>query len=385
MNSRPAPFDLVGDHEDVRVPLEVGSAATTNGVLAWKPGAQQAGDEMPKRITIHDVAREAECSIATVSMVLNESGRIGEPMREKVMQVIGRMGYQPNTAGRNLRLQRTDTIGLMFNPSPSRIFKNIFYIEMMEGLEETFYQKGLSLLLGSGREELMEGRLPKFMRTGAVDALILMGQFPESDLEVLLRSRTPVFLLDSFHAHLGVECLTSDGYDGSQQAVDHLVKLGHSRIALLAYDRPEYNIASRISGFTAAVRRHRFTSKSCPVVNKYKINDEFLPAIDRMVADPKGPTAFICINDTMAVFMTDYLLGKGVSVPGQISVVGFDDDVIARDHRPSLTTVRIESHFIGQKGAAMVMDRLRDPKMPLRKVMMPVSLVARESTGPAPA
>lgn len=339
---------------------------------------------MPKRITIHDVAREAECSIATVSLVLNGSGRIGDAMREKVMQVIQRMGYQPNTAGRNLRLQRTDTIGLMFNPSPSRIFKNIFYIEMMEGLEETFYQNGLSLLLGSGREELAAGNLPKFMRTGAVDALILMGHFPEMELDTLLHSRTPVLLLDSFHAHQGVECLTSDGFGGAGQAVDHLAALGHTRIAMLAYDGPEYNIASRISGFRTAVRRHGLSEASCPVVNQFRFNNDFLPEIDRLVDDPHGPTAFICVNDTLAVFVIDYLMGRGVAVPERINVIGFDDDSIARTHHPSLTTVRIESHLLGQKGAEMTMERLKEPALPLRKVILPVQLVARESTGPAP-
>jgi DNA-binding LacI/PurR family transcriptional regulator len=339
---------------------------------------------MPKRITIHDVAREADCSIATVSLVLNGSGRIGEVTREKVNEVIKRMGYQPNTAGRNLRLQRTDTIGLMFNPSPSKIFKNIFYIEMMEGLEETFYQNSLSLLLGSGREELAVGNLPKFMRTGAVDALILMGQFPDNDLEVLLDTRTPVFLLDSFHPHLAVECLTSDGYSGAGKALDHLVDLGHSRIAMLAYDGPEYNIASRISGFQASVRRHGLDPLGCPVINQFKFNDE-LPAIfDRLLVGPERPTALICINDTLAVYVTDHLMTeRGISVPSQISVIGFDDDSIARQHRPSISTVRIDSHLLGQKGAEMVMERLKDPAMPLRKIILPVEFVARESTGPA--
>ena len=342
---------------------------------------------MLKRLTIHDVAKAADCSIATVSLVLNGSGRIGPETRERVMKVIQKLGYQPNTAGRNLRLQRTDTIGLMFDPSPSKIFKNIFYIEMMEGMEETFYQNGLSLLLGSGREELAKGNLPKFMRTAAVDALVLMGQFPDNNLEVLLRTRTPVLLLDSFHPHLGVDCLTSDGHSGAGLAVDHLVSLGHTRIAMLAYNGPEYNIAARISGFKASLRRHGLDEALNPVVNDFGFNVELPAKIDAMLAASfaRRPTAFICINDTLAAFVADYLLSQGVNVPGRVSVIGFDDDSIARSHRPSLTTVRIDSHKLGQKGAEMVMERLKAPLEPLHKVIMPVELIARESSAAPPS
>ncbi|HTJ79376.1 MAG TPA: LacI family DNA-binding transcriptional regulator [Rariglobus sp.] len=341
---------------------------------------------MIKRLTIHDVAKEAGCSIATVSLVLNNSGRIGPDTRHRVTEIIKTLGYQPNTSGRNLRLQRTDTIGLMFNPSPSKIFKNIFYIDMMEGLEEKLCQRGFSLLLGSGREELARDNLPKFMRTGAVDALILMGHFPENTLDVLLRTRTPVLLLDSLHPHKEVDCLTSDGFSGASQAVDHLVSIGHTRIAMLSYDILEYhNVMTRIDGFRTAIKRHGLDARINPVVHDFAINEDLPAKIDAMLADPEGPTAFICVNDTLAVYVTDYLMDRGVNVPEHVSVIGFDDDTIARTHQPPLTTVRIDSFFLGAKASELVIERLKAPQEPVRKIIVPVELIVRESTGAPPA
>lgn len=337
---------------------------------------------MPKRITIRDLADAAHCSIATVSIALNGAGRISAAKRREIERLAQTLGYQPNMAGRNLRLRRTDTIGLMFNPSPSAIFKNIFYVEVVEGLEETLYNDGFNLLLGSGRKELAQGQVPKFLLRGSADALILLGYFPDSALELLMNTPTPIFLLDSAHDQLGVDCLTTDGYGGINQAMEHLSSLGHRRIAMLAYDAPDYNIASRVKGFRAALRRFGLQSDECPILNQFKVNEELPAILQRVMRGARKPTAFLCVNDTLAAYLTAHLQRKGISVPEKVSVVGFDDDRLAQENFPPLTTVQIERERLGRTGAEMLLDRLSDPDGPIRKAILPVRLIVRESTAP---
>jgi len=337
---------------------------------------------MAARFTIKDLAKATNCSIATASSALNGRGRMSAAKRREIIKVAQQWGYQPNVAGRNLRRQRTDIIGLMFHPSPSVIFRNIFYVEVMEGLEEGLAENGFNLLLGSGREELAQGRIPKFMLQGAVDALILLGPFPETTLELLLSFSTPSFQLDSSHDQLAIESLTSDGYGGSLQAVDHLVALGHRRIAMLAYGNPEYNIASRTKGFEAAVRRRGLDAGECPVINQFTLNAELPTLLHSVLNGPKAPTAFLCVNDTLALFVVDYLQSQKLTVPGRISVIGFDDDIPAQQNQ--LTTVRIDKARLGRAGAEMLIERLKNTELPVRKATLPVELIVRASTAQAP-
>lgn len=339
---------------------------------------------MSKRVTIHDLAKAANCSIATISIALNGLGRISPAKRREIQKLAQTMKYQPNDAGRNLRRRRTDTIGLMFNPAPSSIFRNIFYADVMKGLEDTLYKKGYNLLLGSGRDGLAEGEIPKFLSRGSTDALILLGHFPDSELELLLTTTTPVLLLDSASEAVSIDSLTSDGYNGISQAMDHLFALGHRRIGMLAYDGPDYNIANRLKGFHASITRLRLLPQDCPTVNQFKYNEEIHDILPKIMRGKRRPTAFICVNDTLAQYAATFLQGKGLSVPDDVSIVGFDDDLFAKDNVPPLTTLQIDRERIGRVGGDMVFDRLNEPDGPISKAILPVKLITRKSTSAPP-
>ncbi len=337
---------------------------------------------MPLRITIKEFARVANCSISTISNAMNGTGRMSPARRNEIRRLASQIGFQPNIAGRNLRLQRTDTIGLLFNPSPSELFKNIFYVEVMEGLEETLYEKDYNLLLGSGRKELAQGQIPKFVLKGGVDLLVLVGPFDDSQLEVLQQSPCPIFLLDSSHDEFPIDSLTTDGHGGLMQAVGYLTELGHRQIAFLAYDLPNYNINLRIKGFQAAARRFGLSDQQAVLIHNFQTNDELFPILQRCLFADQRPTAIICVNDTQAVFVNNALKKLGLNVPRDISLIGFDDDFVVSQQEPPLTTVRIERKGLGSEGAKMILKRLKTPDLPIQKAFQPVTLVVRESTAP---
>src|SRR5271155_2933541 len=133
---------------------------------------------MERRVSVFEVAQKAKCSIATVSNVLNNKGRVGARKRKIVLRVAERLGYQANSAGRNLRMCKSEMLGLLFYPSCAQIFKNPFYAEIMEGLEEGLALEEYHLLLAGYQVAVADSALPDFLVQGKVDGMILLGRFP---------------------------------------------------------------------------------------------------------------------------------------------------------------------------------------------------------------
>ena len=188
-----------------------------------------------KRVSIHEVARRSGCSIATVSNVLNDKGRVGTEQRAAVLAAVKALHYVPDMSGRNLRLGRTESVGLLFYPSCARLFRNPFYAEVMEGLEEEFTKKHYNLLLaGYGISEMYSESPARFLQ-GRVDAIVLLGGFPFHHIEQLSHHPKPLVLLDTDAGELALDSVVSDGFNASRAIVAHLAELGHTRLLMAAW------------------------------------------------------------------------------------------------------------------------------------------------------
>jgi LacI family transcriptional regulator len=206
-----------------------------------------------RRISIYAVAQRAKCSIATVSNVLNNKGRVGVAKRKLVLRAALALGYQTNAAGRNLRTRKSEMLGLLFYPSCAAIFKNPFYAEIMEGLEEGLTRAGYHLLLAGYQASVTDFPIPNFLTSRKVDGMILLGRFPTRIIQRLGRLSVPMLLLDS-NVEEPVDSVISDGFSGELTIVHHLVSQGHKSIVMAAYDMEDYNIDLRVQGFLAGLR-----------------------------------------------------------------------------------------------------------------------------------
>src|SRR5882724_5516543 len=233
-----------------------------------------------KPISITDVARECDCSIATVSLVLNGRGKISTKMKKRVIKTAARMGYVPNLAGRSLRSNRTSTIGLFFYPSCGQLFRNVFYAEVMEGLEQRLAEAGYDLLLSSSDFAQADARSVALVSQRRVDAAIMLGAFPFEQVERLARLGAPSLLLDSNLDDLPIDSVTTDGFGGGKAIVDHLYLCGHRRMIMLAYKLDDYNIDLRTRGFLAGMEERGLSTKNALIRNFTK-NSEFVPELLR--------------------------------------------------------------------------------------------------------
>lgn len=338
-----------------------------------------------KHITsIKEIARLAGCSIATVSNTLNNKGRIGQEVRERVLQICQKHGYLPNSAGRNLRRRKMETVGLLYYPSCAAIFRNIFYAEVMEALEATMESQGFDLLLSGFDSSFANGDSPRFIRQGKVDGIILLGGFPRESVRKLLNFPIPLLHLDSFRKQIQIDYVTTDGYRASELIVDHLVRLGHRRILFMAHSHEDTNADQREAGFLAAVARHKLPPTLSHSIRDFKATDDGYERLKPRLLSKRPPTAIVCVNDTLAVELLEKIKADGWSVPADVTIFGYNDDDHSRKSVPALSTVRVDKARLGQLGAETIIARILSPEKPISSILLPIELIHRDSEGPPP-
>jgi DNA-binding LacI/PurR family transcriptional regulator len=340
--------------------------------------ATRANISSSQRVSIVAVAQTANCSIATVSNVLNDKGRVGEEKKREVLDAIKKLGYQVNSVGRSLRLRRSEIIGLLFYPSCAQIFKNPFYAEIMEGLEEDLTSRGFHLLLAGYEVSVAESSIPKFLVQGKVDGMILMGGFPSSVIKSFDRAQSPLVLLDSNVEH-PIDSVVSDGYSAEIKVVEHLYNHGHREIVMLAYSMQDFNIDLRVQGFLAGLKRFGLSEGMGQVMRDWLSHDEIYPALRERLRGPRPPTAIVTVNDTLAMALIERLQRDGIRVPNDLSIVGFDDDNVRLGGQDFLSTVRVEKKELGRVGANLIIKRIETPDAPIVKLRLPVQFVERKS------
>lgn len=324
---------------------------------------------------IKDVAAEAKCSIATVSCVLNSRGRIGKSTQKRVREACKKLGYYPSAAGRNLRSRKTESIGILFYPSCAHIFHDIFYSEIMEGLEEKLTEANQNLLLAGYDISMQQEDLPKFIREGSVDGVILMGGCPDDFKKKLSEVNLPFLLLDTDISGVSVDSVTSDGFRAMIDLVSCLHGQGHSHIVMFRHKFDNYNEISRCMGFEAETRRLGLKAE----IIKTNSNDLAVQEIIKRINSDNPVTAVCTVNDDMAADIMNKLLTAGITIPDQISITGFDDTDFSKNTHPPLTTIRIDRKQMGIEGAKTILRRINDPDAPLRKLVIPSELVIRGS------
>lgn len=326
---------------------------------------------------LRDVAELVGCSLATVSNAINGRGRMSEDTRKAILEKCAEMNFVPNSAGRSLRLQRTDAVGVIYAPSFAELFGNVFYARIMEGLAETFGEAGLDLILGNRVED---AGVPSIVRQGKVDALVVLaGVFEQEDYEVLRDCPVPICVVDGYVDALNNDSLTSDGFGGGRQVAEHLVEQGHREVAMIAYNTPLYNIEQRIAGFLAGLRAAGINTPEDRLVIRVSDNVEATDEVRKRLKQERPLTAAFAVNDTLAIHLMTALTESGIRVPNDLSIVGFDDDPMAARSVPALTTVGIAKRDFGAISAKLVLDRLANPKRDPVHQVQPTRLVIRDS------
>lgn len=336
-----------------------------------------------KRITRKDVAKRAGVSVAVVSYVVNDGPRPVTPeTRAKVEKAIEELGYYPNELARGLRLQQSSTIGLI---TPD--FTNPVYGEIAEGIQEVCLPIGyLMLFVYSGNNPEREKELLLMFRAKHVDGVIMqpVTSDPLEALKPLRKAKIPVVLLQ--HDCPGVPCVVLTDVQGGQLATQHLLGWGHQRIGLIKGRLPSAARAEeRLIGYRQMLVAAGIVPDPALVIESDVTQNAGYLAMQQLLALPEPPTAVFCHNDVLALGAMHAIQAAGLSIPGDISVVGYDDTAGSAHLAPPLTTIRFSRKEKGRQAATMLFQAIeQDEEYVPYTVEIPVKLVERASTGPPP-
>jgi LacI family transcriptional regulator len=335
---------------------------------------------MPDRVTLKQVAEEAGVSVMTVSNVVNGKPGASEATRQRIRQVIEQLGYVPNAAARGLRSGSTGLIGVM-----TLDLTMAYALEIVRGIADELASAELEVLISATYHDgTREHARVDFLTQGIVDGLILVAPVLEDQTVGLLQSREcPVVVVDPRHLDLALPRVTVDNYGGMRSAAQHLIDLGHRDIAYIAGDSALDSSGARYSGFVDAMKLAGLkVADKLVAESDFFYESGFRTALELIAKH--HPTAIIAGADVIAMGALDAARAQGLTVPDEISVVGFDDLPQAANSFPGLTTVRQPLHDMGQLAARALVGQL-DGSPPLMQLMqLPTTLVVRGTTAQAP-
>lgn len=331
--------------------------------------------------TIKDVARAANLSVTTASRALNNHDDVAHETRARVNQIAKSLGYHPNHAARSLQGTRTNTIGLVI-PRLVHRYVDSFWLEFIGGASAACVDAGLDLLLSSGDDLSAEhAHYQRLVRTRRVDGVILCDIRVRDPRVTFLRAHAAPFV--TFGRTLGDDNFSwvdVDGAAGVRLAVDHLLSLGHRRIAFLGTERNYSFSHFRFEGYQNGLLHGGISLDADLVVHDLGVGADLATPLSRMLALAAPPTAIVACADFLASGALTTLRRLGLSLPEDMSLIAFDDTLITQHAEPPITSLRQDNHAIGAAVASRLIQHLREPdSIPEHTLLRPV-LVPRHST-----
>lgn len=326
-----------------------------------------------KARTIKEIAAACGVSVATISRTLQRPGVVSEATRQRIQEVIKRLGYTPNTLARNLRTARTQLV-IALVPD----IANPFFSEVIRGIEHVAHEAGYSILLGETQSSLVrEQTYADMIAARRADGLITMTYRIPS---ITIPGRLPVINACEYVKDPGISSVYVDNAAAAETAVNYLITLGHKRIAFVSGPPNSPICADRENGYRLALQKARLRIEpSLCAVGDFSI-ESGERAVELLLSQGQAFSAVFCSNDEMAIGTIRALTSRGLRVPQDVSVIGFDDIRFARYTTPPLTTVAQPKQEIGREAMNMMIELLSDPGVPARKRMLSADLVVRGST-----
>jgi len=342
-----------------------------------------------KQATLSDIAAKSGVATMTVSRVVNRTGYVSEHTREKVLTAVKEMNYRRNGVARNLKRQWTETVGLVLGD-----ISNPYATELANAVRESLTFRGYNLFICISEHSAKEDMAAfESLADHNVDGMIVATRSnTEGDerLRDIADSNMSVVVIGRDFYHDSVDYISADNLTGGFEATQHLIDLGHKRIAFIGAAYENRNSLKRLQGYLNALEKHRIKvderlitgrKESASDVPGYSTEKIGYEGMKRLLSLPNPPTAVFARNDFTAVGAMTAIKEAGLSIPQDIAIVGFDDTPLALHTSPPLTTVRQPMRLQGQLAAEMLLERItgRETKNREERVL-DCELIVREST-----
>jgi len=336
-------------------------------------------------ITIKDVAKKAEVSIATVSLVIHNHRRISPETKTKVNRIIKELNYHPSRSARGLVSQKTGNIGFILTDDHF-LRSEPFYTRIFLGTEFQAREYEYYILLTTIASNFQVGdRLPRFVLERNVDGIIIAGKVPAGILQSLAKYNLPIALADYYPMDDNYPVVLIDNISGGITATQHLIKLNHRNIAFIGGDIDHPSISDRFQGYKNALEKSliNFNPNICITDADYPNRENGFLSAKKLFERSSAITGIFACNDAMAIGVMQYLKEKGFRIPEDISIIGFDDVEADLSLDPPLTTIRVPKTELGIEAMRLMSDMLQNKFTSPKKILVPIELVERKSTARA--
>ena len=333
--------------------------------------------------TIQDVARRCGVAPITVSRVINNSGYVAAEVRERVQQAIRDLGYVPNTLARSLRSSRTNTIALVLTD-----LTNPFFTTVVRGAEDAASDQGYMLIIANTDEhEDKEHRYVQMLLQHRVDGILLVpARGAAESARLIQQQQTPLVIMDRRAVGTRADSVCGDSVGGARQLGELVASLGHNHVAVLAGPEGVSTSDDRILGFQQGLTSLR-PSATCRIYHGNFNQDSGRQLTRQALAANPRPTALFGANNFMTIGALRGLRDANVSVPEDVTLVGFDDLPDSIVTFPFLTVAAQPAYEMGRRSVELLLERIKsgitNPD-PTTELLLPVELIVRGSSGPAP-
>lgn len=336
---------------------------------------------MDERVTITDIAHESGVSLATVSLVLNKKPGVSTETRTKVFEAAEKLGYQvkPNSSN---RISQLNTLAMIVKTDHDYApYENPFYSRVIMGIEEACRKNGITLLFSTlpVDDQNRPVETPQILFNESVDGILMVGAFvDETVISVSKPSTAPIVLVDAYSTSNSYDTIVSDNFHASFQAVDYLIKKGHQHIGMVGGEPNAYpSFRDRRNGYLRAIKENEITETYFANfnINKTKGYDE----VTWLLKEHPQISALFCINDEIAVTTLRAAQDIGRKIPGDLSVIGYDDINLAQNSTPKLTTLRVDTTAMGRAAVQLLNFRLENPEADYMTLTIHPRLIERES------
>lgn len=334
-----------------------------------------------RRPSIKDIARMAHVSHPTVSRALRNSPLVNPRTAERIRKIASQAGYQASAVARGLVMRRTRTIGLVVTT-----IADPFISGVVRGVEQTARDLGYNIMLAdSNADPVREQKIVQSFAEQRLDGIIVTSsRVGALYLPMLEALRVPIMLVNNQYPGAFVHAVMIKNVEGARAAVDHLIELKHRRIAYLGDQFGYQSDAERMSGYRAALETARIPFQSELVVHGDSRTEAAVGAMNRLLDLDQPPTAVCCYNDMTALGAMHAIHARGLRVPEDVSLTGFDDLFFAPYTQPPLTTVQQPIHRMGQLAMENLV-KLISGEESVAHIKVDPELVVRQSTALAPA